>query len=342
LQDGYSLQLVRNAGYWGNPANLASVTYYFTSGPAEVTDALAAGEVDVATLQAPPDVFQQLEAVGGLSVHAVAGAAYEDLDFNEAAGAFRHAILRQAVMLAVDRANMASTVLGPYSMAAIPVENRVLLPGAPGSFPNGTGFDQPQPTAALQLLTGAGYTQSGATLDTPGGKPVEVSLYIGADDPLAAELAAQVVTSCAAIGIKVDLVTGDTTPGDVSAPGGATPGLASAIAPPAGWEMAIELRQVPVFRAAIVSRFATDGATNLDGYSSPAMDALLRQVPTTPAAGLPALYDQVDAQAWKDYVDLPLVPVPVIVATASGLLNLEPGPDYSDIAWDEQDWGFAS
>jgi peptide/nickel transport system substrate-binding protein len=339
LQDGYSLQLVRNAGYWGNPANLASVTYYFTSGPAEITDALAAGELDVATVQASPDVYQQLRAVGGVSVRAVASAAYEDLDFNEASGAFRHEILRQAVMMAVDRAGMASTVLGPYGLTT-PVENRVLLPGAPGSFPNGTSFDQPQPSAALQVLTAAGYTQSGATLEAPGGKPVEVSLYIGADDPLAAELAAQVVTSCAAIGIKVDVVTGDTTPGDV--PGSGVPGLASAVAPPAGWEMAIELRQIPVFPSAIVSRFTTDGAANLDGYSSPAMDALLRQVPITPAAGLPALYDQVDAQAWRDDVDLPLVPVPVIVATDSGLLNLEPGPDYSDIAWDEQDWGFAS
>jgi hypothetical protein len=41
-------------------------------------------------------------------------------------------------------------------------------------------------------------------------------------------------------------------------------------------------------------------------------------------------------------VDLPLGPVPVIVATRRGLLNVEPGPYSDGIAWDEQDWGFAS
>jgi hypothetical protein len=32
--------------------------------------------------------------------------------------------------------------------------------------------------------------------------------------------------------------------------------------------------------------------------------------------------------------------VPVVVARNSSLLNVEPGPYFGDIAWDEQDWGF--
>jgi hypothetical protein len=339
-------------------------------------DGLSAGSLDVATVQASAAGYQQLQATGGLQVRAVAGAMYEDLDFNEAAGPFRRAVLRRAVVMSVDRAGMASTVLGPYGgLAVTPVENRVLLPGDPGYFPDGTGFDQPQPTEALQLLTASGYTESGTTgsgttgpgttapgttgpgttaavttgpvttgpvttaagttLEAPGGKPVVLSLFVSSDDPLAAQLAAQVVTSCAAIGIKVDVVAGDTPVGDV-------PGSAAAVAPPAGWEMAIELRQVPEFPSAIAGQYVTDGPANVDGFSSAAMNALLAQIPTATAADLPALYDQVDAQAWADYVDLPLVPVPVIVATRRGLLNVEPGPYYDGIAWDEQDWGFAS
>jgi peptide/nickel transport system substrate-binding protein len=335
LQDGYSLELVRNSLYWGNPANLASVTYYFTSGPAEMMDALTAGELDVATVQASAAGYQQLQATGGLHVWAGASAMYEDLDFNESAGPFRSAVLRQAVAMSVDRAGMASAVLGPYGLAATPVENRALLPGDPGYFPDGTSLDQPQPTASLQLLTASGYTESGTTLEAPGGKAVVLSLFFSSDDPLAAQLAAQVVTSCAAIGIKVDVVSGDTPVGDV-------PGATGAVPPPAGWQMAIELRQVPVFPATLAAQYGTGGPANVDGYSSTTMDALLDQIATAKAALLPALYDQVDTQAWKDYVDLPLVPVPVIVATNHSLLNLEPGPYYGDIAWDEQDWGFAS
>ena len=338
LQDGYSLELVRNANYWGNPANLAAVTYYFTSGAAEMMDASSEGELDVATLpavQASAAGYQQMQATRGLHVQAVASAMYEDLDFNESAGPLRSSVLRQAVAMSVDRAGMASTVLGPYGLAATPVENRALLPGDPGYFPDGTSLDQPQPTASLQLLTASGYTESGTTLEAPGGKAVELSLFFGSDDPLAAQLAAQVVTSCAAIGIKVDLVSGDTPVGDV-------PGAAAAVPPPAGWQMAIELRQVPVFPATLAVQFGTSGPANVDGYSNATMDALLAQILTAKAALLPALYDQVDTLAWKDYVDLPLVPVPVIVASNHRLLNLEPGPYYGDIASDEQDWGFAS
>jgi peptide/nickel transport system substrate-binding protein len=381
LQDGYSLELVRNARYWGNPANLASVTYYFTSGPAEVTNALSAGSLDVATVQASAAGYQQLQADGELHVVAEAGAMYEDLDFNEAAGPFRHAVLRRAVAMSVDRAGMASTVLGPYGgLPVSPVENRVLLPDDPGSFPNGTDLDHPQPTEALQLLTASGYTESGTnapattqpgttqpattgpattgpattgpattgpattgpatteaglTLDAPGGRPVDLSLFVNADDPLAAQLAAQLVTSCAAIGIKVDVVAGDTPVGDV-------PGSTAAVAPPAGWDMAIELRQVPVFPSAIAHQYVSAGPANVDGYASVAMNKLLAEIPAAPPADLPALYDEVDAKVWADYVDLPLVPVPVIVATRRGLLNVEPGPYYDGIAWDEQDWGFAS
>jgi ABC-type transport system substrate-binding protein len=70
------------------------------------------------------------------------------------------------------------------------------------------------------------------------------------------------------------------------------------------------------------------------------MDTLLAQIPTSSEVGRAALYDQVDAQAWTDAVDLPLVAVPVIVATNRQLLNVEPGPYYGNIVWNEQDWGY--
>ena len=161
-----------------------------------------------------------------------------------------------------------------------------------------------------------------------------MSLFESSDDPVAAQLGAQVVSNCLAIGIKVRVVTGDVPAGDV-------PGSAAAVSPPAGWQMAIELRQVPVFPSAIASRYVSHGPANVDGYSRAAMNALLEQVRTLPPAQLPALYDQVDTRAWEDFVDLPLVPVPVVVAFNRRLLNLQPGPFYGDITWDEQDWGFA-
>jgi ABC-type transport system substrate-binding protein len=106
--------------------------------------------------------------------------------------------------------------------------------------------------------------------------------------------------------------------------------------------MAIELRRVPANPASIAGRYVTAGSTNIDGYSSPGMDALLAQLATATAGQLPGLYDQLDAQAWADFVDLPLVQLPVLVVVDPHLLNVQAGPYFGEMAWDEQNWGFRS
>ena len=332
LQPGYSLELVRNARYWGSPANLSAVTYYFTSGTAETVNALTAGEIDLATLQAEPGVFKQLQSTSGLAVRAVASSDYEDLDMNEA-GLLSGPVLRQAIMMSLDRASMATELLTPYGMPATPVENRVFLPGSPGYADDGASYDQPTPAAAIHLLMANGYKLTAGILERPGGQPVDLTLAVDSADPVAQQLAERVVSSCAAIGIAV-------TVDQTGPPGSDVLGAASLISLPPGWQMAIELRQVPAFLSEIASRYATGGAANQDGYSSAAMDALLAQLPTAAPAALPALYQDVDTLAWKDFVDLPLVQLPLVVAVNSKLLNVNVGPFFGDIAWDEEDWGF--
>jgi peptide/nickel transport system substrate-binding protein len=333
LQPGYSLELVRNARYWGSPANLSAVTYYFTSGTAETVNALTAGEVDLATVQAEPGVFKQLQSTSGLAVRAVASSDYEDLDMNEAGTPLSGPVLRQAIMMALDRGSMATELLTPYGMPATPVENRVFLPGNPGYADDGASYDQPTPAAAIHLLTANGYKLTAGTLEKPDGQPVDLSLVVQAADPVAQQLAERVVSSCAAIGITV-------TVAQTGAPGSDLLGAASLTALPPGWQMAIELRQVPAFPSAVGRRYATGGAANQDGYSSAAMNALLGQLATAQPSTLPALYQDVDTLAWKDFVDLPLVQLPLVVAVNSKLLNVNVGPFFGDIAWDEQDWGF--
>jgi ABC-type transport system substrate-binding protein len=376
VHPGYSLQLVRNARYWGTPGNLAVVTYYFTSTLAETLNALSGHELDVAIVPASPGAYQQLQAAGGLSVRGVASSSYEDLDFNQSSPSAPDAVLRQAVMLALDRTTLAADVLGPYGMAASPVENRIYLPGEAGYRADGTGYGNPAPTAALALLAANGYTFTNGTLDRPDGRPVDLSLFVPSADPVAQQLAPLIVASCAAIGVTVTLDAGGPAaaalgvgnawagglwPGSVGAgsgwagpgpfaagagtpgtPGSPEAGGAGALRPPPGWQMALELRQVPATPSSIAGLYATDGADNLDGYSSATMDALFGQVATAAPAQLPGLYDEVDNQAWADFVDVPLVQVPVLVVVGPGLLNVRAGPYFGDLAWDEQVWGFRS
>ena len=331
LQDGYSLELVRNAHYWGSPANLSTITYYFMSGTAETINALSSGEVDVAALQAEPTSFKQLQATSGLSVEPVASNFYEDLDFNEVGGPLSSPVLREAVMMALNRSGMASELLAPYGLATTSVDNRVYLRGQPGYAPDGASYDQAAPAAALKLLEAKGYTLKGNVLKSPTGSPVGLSLFVEQADPVAQELALVVTTSLAAIGVTVTPTPGGPLNADM---------FDEPSALPAGWQMAIELRQAPLYPSQIARSYATGGATNLDGYSSAPMNALANEIRSVAPAQLSALYDEIDDQAWKDFVDIPLVQVPVVVARNSSLLNVEPGPYFGDIAWDEQDWGF--
>ncbi|MGD0808396.1 MAG: ABC transporter substrate-binding protein [Acidimicrobiales bacterium] len=336
LQDGYSLELVRNARYWASPANLSTITYYFMSGPAETINALSGAEVDVAALQAGSSSFKQLQATSGLSVEAVASNFYEDLDFNEVGSPLSNPVLREAVTMALNRAGWAAELLGPYGLPPTIVDNRVYLPGEPAYAPDGASYDQAAPAAAVKLLEANGYTLKGDVLKSPSGSPVQLSLFVGQADQVATELAPLVASSLAAIGVSVKTTLGGPPNADIFDEAAALP--ASSL--PAGWQMAIEQRQVPLYPSLIARSYATGGATNFDGYSSAAMNALANEIRSVAPADLPALYDEIDVQAWKDFVDIPLVQVPIVVARNSSLLNVEPGPYFGDIAWDEQDWGF--
>lgn len=335
LQDGYSLELVRNARYWGSPAALSAITYYFTDGDAETEDALNAGQVDLATLQPDPAAFKQLQADPGLSVRAVASNLYEDLDMNEASTALADPILRRAIMMSLDRGSMVSQLLTPYGISATPVEDRIFLPGNQSYQDDGADYDKPAPAAAIRLLSANGYTLTAGTLHNPAGQPVSLSLAVEGTDAAAQQLATDVVRSAKAIGITLNVVQTGAGAGD--------PLEAATPAPlPAGWQLALELRQVPAFPSAIASRYATGGSANQDGYSNATMNSLLRQIATAPAAKLGALYTEIDDLAWKGYVDLPLVQLPVVVAVNSKLQNVDVGAFFGNIAANEEDWGFLS
>ena len=307
-------------------------------------------ELDVATVPAELAAYQQLQAAGGLSVLGVASASYEDLEFNEASPPLSSPVLRQAIMLALDRTTMAAGVLTPFGLAATPVENRLLLPGQPGYKADGSAYDKPAPAGALALLAAHGYKFTNGALHRPDGQAVDLSLLVPADDPVAQQLGPQIVGSCADIGITVALDQFGSTAGTGAGAyasawaGGAWAGSAWAgpRSAPAGWQMAIELRQVPVAASGSARRYLTAGSATADGRSSPALDALLGRVATATPGQLPALYGQVDAQAWAGFVDLPLVQLPVLVALDAHLLNVRAGPYLGDIAWDEQTWGFRS
>lgn len=147
--------------------------------------------------------------------------------------------------------------------------------------------------------------------------------------------ASAVAAGCKALGIDVTVLYGARVPGEVA-------GSDTAVAPPAGWQMAIVQRHIPYVPAALVAHYRTDGLGNIDGYSEATMNSLLAGVEAAGPGTLPGLLQQVDAKVWSDFVDLPLVQIPDLVIADHNLLNVDTGPYISNIGWNEADWGFAA
>ncbi len=189
LHPGYSLELVRNAGYWGPPGNLASITYYFTSTLTETLNALSGHELDVATVPGDPSPISNCRPQGRLSVLGVASASYEDLEFNESSPSLSSPVLRQAIMMALDRTTMVADVLTPLrDSRRRRWKTGSYLPGGPGYKADGSAYDNPGPAAALALLAAHGYKFSDGALHRPDGQAVDLSLFVPSDDPVAQQL----------------------------------------------------------------------------------------------------------------------------------------------------------
>ena len=81
---------------------------------------------------------------------------------------------------------------------------------------------------------------------------MQLSLFVEQADPVAQQLALLVASSLAAIGVNVKATSGG--PPDVDL-------FDEPYALPAGWQMAIELRQVPLYPSQIARSYVTGGAT---------------------------------------------------------------------------------
>ena len=150
----------------------------------------------------------------------------------------------------------------------------------------------------------------------PGGAPVTLTLVVGAEDPVAVQLAALVASVCQGLGIRV-------TVSELPGASGAGPPAA-----PGTWPSNCARYRSILTRSAA----GTPPGVRRTWTVFPAR----RRTLCWPGGGgarfaMARLYDQVDQRAWSGLVDLPLVQVPVVVAVNSGLLNVSPGPYFANL-----------
>lgn len=190
-----TLTMTRNPRWWGTTPRLARISVRVAA-PDVAVEALAAGELDAATLtedtvkDAPDD---------DVTVRRSAGTRIAQLTLNGGRGALRDAAVRRAVALAVDRDALARRQAAALGTRPVVASSLLVAPGQPGY--RAAREVAPDLDAARKALRDAGYRVGDTT--TKGGKPLRLRLPVPSDDPVAARRAASIARSLDALGIEV-------------------------------------------------------------------------------------------------------------------------------------------
>jgi len=291
--------LERNPAWWDKPADLAeTVERDVLTAPTTRMSALISGEVDIATDVPPQDAdyiahTSSLKLIAGPELRTIflgMDQSRDELLKSDVKGRnpFRDQRVRQAVALAIDEDAIAAKVMRGLARPS-------WLLWGPGVVGYDAALDRrpaADPEQAHALLAAAGYPSGfGVTLDCPNDRYVM-------DEAICTAVASML----ARVGIRVD----------VNAQPKAR--FFAEIGPPAfntsfyllGWSPPTYDALNVLFNLA-GTRDGTRGAINDEGYSDPALDALLARIGTTAdTAARDALIDDAARRLQAAYAYIPL------------------------------------
>lgn len=192
----------RNPRWWGEQPRLRRIVWRVAE-PSVQAEAFAAGELDVATLDAAGH-----DTVDAARVQRATGSQWTHLTLNAGRGALRDVRVRRAVALALDREAIARQGAEPVGADPVTADSLLLLPGQAGyeqvARPRERDLDR-----ARDLLREAGYdvTTGSEPRATRGGRRLTLALPISADSPTLADRAALLARQLGDLGVAVRVRT---------------------------------------------------------------------------------------------------------------------------------------
>ena len=352
------LTVVRNPRWWGDRAKLDAIAFTAVA-PGARADALRAGRLDVADVSSAVEdggtgistsaasdaaasaeslTYTRIQSIPGITLHRASAPEYLALTLNGGSGPLADPRLRQAVAAAVDRQQIATAVLTPLGLPAVPLGSHLLMADQEGYQDSSAALDSGT-GSAIQLLEAAGWKapdRGGAR--TRAGRPLSLRLLTRAGSAVDAQVAALLTAQLAKAGVP--LVT-EPVPADSFFTGHVDAGgfdlalfswPASAF-PPAG--------ELPLYAKPQVG---SDGAPvdgqNLSGVGTDEIDQLLSaaQAELDPAAAT-RLDTRADARIWQLAPSVPLFQHPQLVAVRNTVGNAGAfgfaAPPFADLGFTE-------
>ena len=250
-----SAVLVRNDGYWGEPAGSARVTVRYVEDPQARALAVQAGDVQFAE-GLPQAQLEQVRSAGAEVVEYPV-ARTVPLQLNQSAPPFDDVRVRQAVTAAIDRPVLAEQVLAGGAAPASDLFGAAVPWGAT-TPPPGADVER-----ATQLLAEAGYGPQ---------NPLTVRLWTFPNRPELPVLANAIQAMLGAAGVRVEITVGNYEAQEPEVLAGR-------------YDMFLNSRSYlsdfPDAASTLGSDYTCDGSYAIDQYCNPAYDALIDRLDGT-------------------------------------------------------------
>jgi peptide/nickel transport system substrate-binding protein len=309
-----TISLVRNEKWWGKRAKLGRIIYRVINPDAQI-DALANGEIDFVDVGPDVNKLRRAETTPGITIRKAGAANYRHLTMNSQSEVLKDVNVRRALAMAINREQIARTLLGPLGVPAVPLNNHIFMPNQKGYQDNAGEVGKYDPEKAKTLLDTARWTPGPAGVRMKDGKPLAIRFVIPSQVATSLQEVELIQRMLQAVGAKVDVQvvpTGDLfdkyiTPGSFdftvfSWLGGVFPisGSKSIYAKPAGDK--------------IQQNYARVGSDELDAL----YDRATAEFDPDKAI---ALGNQIDALIWEEVHSLTTYQRPEIVGVTSKLAN---------------------
>lgn len=329
-EDGVVMTLVKNPAWYGNPAHLDTIRVRYIASIDEQITALQNGEINAVYGGATLDTVEQVNQMSGVTVALGPTLTYYHFSLKASGDVMGELVLRQAIVKALDIADMTLRTVGQYVAGAMPMTSAAYIPGQAELEDNtgATGVGGGDIAGAQALLAGAGYTLVDGKLHTPDGKPLrDIEVLTYSIDPIRVQLAELAQAQLAKLGITVVIDAADRSRYTPDAQAG-------------NFDIYTTATALDLGALSLAQWYQTGAARNYFGYSSATVDKLVDEISLTlDAARTAELTNELDRALLADGVVVPLFPITNMAVYSDSYANIFVNPSKYGTTMNVEDWG---
>ena len=200
-----TLSIGRDEKWWGDRPKLDRIVFRAIPVDAQI-DALLNAEIDF--MDVGPDVnkLRRASDAPGITLRKAGGPQFRHVTINGAGDILKDQKVRQALGMAINRDQIARTMLGPLGVDARPLQNHIFMTNQKGYRDNAGVLSSPNAEGARKLLDEAGWTVEG-DVRKKDGKELAIRFVIPSQVASSQQESALIQNMLKAINVKVDVQT---------------------------------------------------------------------------------------------------------------------------------------